>query len=508
MKLIAPLAAWIIILPAAPIHAALHVPKVFSDHMVLQRDKPLPVWGTASPGATVTVALNSAVQTSKAAEDGRWQVKLPPQKASSTPVTLTVKSEGETSTFSDVLVGDVWLCSGQSNMDFGLGGADGGHEAATDADKLDTIRLLHITAPASSMPLADIPNTWSVCGQRTAASFSAVGFFFGRAVREKIGVPIGLIQASWPGTPIQAWTPKSGYELDEKLRPVIQQIDEADKTFRAAVAADLPAINAWAAQAGEALKTGAELPPAPPWPVHPLVPDANPRKDTVIFNSRVHPLIPCAIRGVIWYQGETNREDGLFYANRMRALIRSWRELWGEGDFPFYYVQLAPLAAVYGKDQLVKLWQAQTSCLDLPNTGMAVTNDIGSLTTIHPTDKKDVGERLALIAFAHEYGLPGIVDSGPVYRAMKIVGQSIGLEFDHAEEGLISRDGKPLNWFEIAGQDNVFHPATATIRGSEIVVSSPQVPQPKAVRFAWANDAVPNLTNHAGLPARAFNTNE
>lgn len=490
-----------------PLHAALQLPRVFGDHMVLQRDKPIPLWGWADPGATVTVAFNGTTQTATTAPTGRWELKLPAMKASSTPLIMTLHSNDQSLTLSDVLLGDVWICAGQSNMDFPLAGANGGHEALTAAGQLTQIRLLHVTAPASGLPADDIPNAWTPCTSSTVANFSAVAFFFGKAVSEKIGVPVGLIQSAWGGTPIQPWTPEEGFALDDKLRGDLPALNQAEKELHATLAARLPEMENWVDKAKRAVANNTDLPALPSLPPDPLVPfPTNPNQDTVIFNSRIHPLIPYAIRGVIWYQGESNHGDTL-YANRLRALISSWRQLWGEGDFPFYFVQLAPLGTVYAKGELVDLWQAQSSCLDLPNTGMAVTNDIGDLTTIHPKDKRDVGERLARIAFTKEYGLPDIVYSGPVYHSMQIDGAKIRLTFDHGD-GLASRDGQPLSWFELAGADGKFVAADAVIEGQQVVVSSAQVPAPKAVRFAWANNAVPNLVNHAGLPTPAFQASQ
>ncbi len=490
-----------------PLHAGLEPAHVFSDHMVMQRDKPIVVWGWDDPGASVTVDLNGASQSATAAADGRWEIKLPAMKASSTPTTMTIHDKDHSITISDILVGDVWLCSGQSNMEFALGGANGGHDAVLAADQLTQIRLLHVSSPASGLPVDDIENSWTPCSSRTANTFSAVGFFFGKALTEKLGVPVGLIEAAWGGTPIQPWTPREGFALDDKLKPDLAMLDQAEKEYRAALPAKLPEIEDWLVKSKAALAGNAPLPGPPAWPTDPLVVNGSPSKDTVIFNSRIHPLIPFAIRGVIWYQGESNHGDDL-YSTRLHALIRSWRQLWGEGDFPFYFVQLAPLTPVYAQGELVNLWQAQSSALDLPNTGMAVTNDIGDLTTIHPKDKLDVGERLARIAFAKEYALPGIVFSGPVYKSMQIDGAKIRLTFDYAEGGLASRDSQPLSWFEIAGADGKFVAADAAIDGQQVVVSSLQVPAPTAVRFAWANNAVPNLINHEGLPTPAFQTSQ
>jgi len=486
-------------------HAAVLPAHIFSDHMVLQRDKPIPVWGWDDPGQSVTVEMNGATQTATTGADGRWTVTLPALKTSTAPATMTIHDKDGAVTITDILVGDVWVCSGQSNMEFQLGGANESHDAIVAADKLTQIRLLLVSKAVSGIPADDTDATWTTCTTATAAHFSAVGFFFGKAVSEKIGVPIGLIQSTWGGTPIQPWTPRDGFALDDKLKGDLPALDQVQSQLRATVPAKLPDIERWLARTKAALATNSPLPALPAWPVDPLALNGNPSKDTVLFNAMIHPLIPFAIRGVLWYQGESNHGDAL-YADRLHALIRSWRQLWAQGDFPFYFVQIAPLGIVYAKGELIDLWQAQSSCLDLPNTGMAVTNDIGDLATIHPKDKRDVGERLARIAFAKEYALPGIIFSGPVYKSMQIDGGKIRLTFDYAEGGLAVRDGQPLSWFEIAGADGNFVAADAAIDGQQVVVSSAQVPAPTAVRFAWGNNAVPNLMNHEGLPAPAFNT--
>ncbi len=381
--------------------------------------------------------------------------------------TMTIRDKDGSVVISDILVGDVWVCSGQSNMEFNLGGANEGHDAALAADKLTQIRLLHVSKAVSGIPADDIDDTWTTCTAATAGRFSAVGFFFGKAVSEKIGVPIGLIDSTWGGTPIQPWTPREGFALDDKLRGDLPALDQVQSQLRAAVPARLPDIERWLVRTKTALAANTPLPALPSWPSDPLANMASPSKDTVIFQFHGSPAHPLRHPRRPLVPGESNHGDNL-YAERMHALIRSWRQVWGQGDLPFYFVQLAPLGTVYAKGELVDLWQAQESCLDLPNTGMAVTNDIGDLTTIHPKDKRDVGERLARIAFAKEYAVPGIVFSGPVYKFMQVDGSKIRLTFDYAESGLASRDGQPLTWFEIAGADGNFITADAVIDGQQI----------------------------------------
>ena len=342
-------------------------------------------------------------------------------------------------------------------------------------------------------------------------------------------MPVGLIASAWGGTKIEPWTPPTGFRSVDGLGPLADYALAADASYREQLPATLAAVEAWVMSTREALESGGAITPMP-GAAHPLAHEAQP---TALYNGMIHPLVPFAIRGAIWYQEEANVGDGMSYRDKMQALVGGWREVWDQGDFPFYYVQLAPfdytwrsglvsrlgldvspeywraLAGRFGFDvnsyQLPEIWEAQTAALSIRNTGMVVTNDIGNLGNIHPTNKQEVGRRLSRWALANTHGKPGVVYSGPSYRSMELRDGAIVLRFDHAD-GLQTRDGEPPTWFEIAGDDQQFVEASAVIDGETVVVSSEAVPNPAAVRFAWHTVAEPNLVNGAGLPAGAFRT--
>ena len=361
------------------------------------------------------------------------------------------------------------------------------------------------------MPQQDVEADWHETTPQTIAGFSAVAYYFGRKLYKNLDVPIGLINTSWGGTRIEPWTPPAGFATVPALASISKEIQEAHANYRAQLPEKMKEVEAWVAATRKALETDAQLTQMPE-NRHPLRHHTRP---TGIYNSMVHPLVPYAIRGTIWYQGESNLRDGRHYHKKMKALINGWREVWGQGDFPFYFVQLAPFNYTKrfnysGPDTghffLPRIWEAQAATLALPNTGMAVTTDISNLTDIHPRNKQDVGRRLALWALAKDYGRDDVTYSGPLYKAMAVEGNTIRLTFDHVGSGLTSRDEKPLTWFEIAGADEQFVEAKATIDGNTIVVSSETVTNPVAARFGWHESAEPNFVNKEGLPASPFRT--
>jgi sialate O-acetylesterase len=444
--------------------------------MVLQRGQPVPVWGTATDGEKVTVEFGKQKVETRAAKNGVWQVSLPPLKASAEPGILIVRGNNELR-FEDVLVGEVWLCSGQSNMEKPLGErkgqrpTDNAEEEIRNA-KHPLIRLFQM--PRNGRPAKDdLTMQWHPCGPDVVnrLGFSAAAYFFGREVRAKLGIPVGLIHTSVGGTRIELWTPPTAYQGIAGLEDVAK-----------AAAGDR--------KLGDVRIGG-------------------------LYDSMVKPLAPFAVRGFLWYQGESNlmADDGLIYTEKMRALITGWRAAWELPEAPFYFVQLAPhtyserkIPNPFSVEALPLFWEAQTNALSIDHTGMAVITDtVSQLGDIHPTNKKDVGERLARIALARTYAMKNVVDSGPVFREMRIQGDRIALKFDHAED-LRARDREEISEFTIAGEDRVFHPAVAKITKGNIIVSSPKVDKPVAVRFAWNERANPNLVNSAGLPARSFRT--
>lgn len=449
--------------------ADVKLPRVLASNMVLQQKQAIPIWGTADAGEEVTVSIGDNKATTKAGADGKWSVKLKELTAGGGPVEVVVKGKNEIK-LTNVLIGEVWVASGQSNMEWSVNASANPNEER-EAAKFPNIRLFHVKKTPAVVPQEVVlDRDWSECSPETIGNFSAVAYFFGRHLHNELKVPVGLINTSWGGTAIEPWTPIAGFESVESLKPIAEQV-----------------------KAQQAKPEGAKAGPGGP---------------SHLYNGMVHHLVPFGIRGAIWYQGESNRSQGVGYEQRMHALINGWRSVWGQGDFPFLFVQLAPYK--YGPTDpqflLPQIWEAQTKVLAMKNTGMAVTTDITNLTDIHPKNKQDVGKRLALWALAKTYGKADLVYSGPLYKSMKVEGNKVRIEFDHVGGGLKARDGKPLSWFTIAGKEGDFVEATATIDGNSVLVSSDKIAEPAAVRFGWDQLAEPNLMNGASLPAGPFRT--
>ncbi|HOF88305.1 MAG TPA: sialate O-acetylesterase [Armatimonadota bacterium] len=636
---------------------------LFSEGMVLQRERPLPIWGWAPPGARVAVALAGARAEATAGDDGRWRATLAPLPAGG-PHTLTVTAGAEALTVGDILVGEVWICSGQSNMEWPLSLARDAEAEIRAADD-PGLRMFTVAKAAVYAPARDVQGAWQPCTPGTAGNFSAVGYFFARELRRRLGIPVGMINASWGGTVAEAWTSREALEADPALRGIADDyeammagVDDVQAAYRTAYAAwerralpedagnsghprgwadpatdaadwptmalpgnwqdrglrhhgvvwfrlelDLPA--AWAGRdldlhlapidksditywnnvpvggidfrehplawctpraytvpgalvtagrntlavrvfshmyASGMIGSAAQMrvkpvgapeadaiplagawryqveqnfgltqvspPPMPPGP-------GNPNSPYALHRGMIAPLVPYALRGAIWYQGESNADRGDQYRALFPAMIADWRRQWGQGDFPFYYVQLANYMAETpepGESRWAELREAQRLTLSCPNTGMAVIIDIGDAADIHPTNKQDVGLRLARWALAKDYGQE-VVYSGPLYRAMRVEGGAIRLFFDPGApasspaQRLMAQDGPPRA-FQIAGADRRFVWADAVIDGDTVVVSSPRVPAPVAVRYGWANNPPCNLYNAAGLPAAPFRTDD
>lgn len=640
--LVLSLCAWAGLATAAD-EPGLRLAHVFSDHGVLQREKPLPVWGWATPAATVTVTLAGQSKTATAGADGRWSVTFDALKASTTPIELVVTSGDAKASASDLLVGEVWICSGQSNMEMapGWGIRDSATEVA--AANHPTIRLLNVGKNASDKPESDLAGAWAVCSPQSVANFTAVGYFFGRDLQKSLGeVPVGLIESAWGGTPAQAWTshavlaatpaiagyakqfddvmaayPEAKAKFDEQLKtPAASptKLDDAgwEKTgldvaawkemklpqnweatglnidgvvwFRRTI--DIPATAAgkdlalglgpiddqditwWDGEkigamtgwndprnytvpanlvtagphviavrvvdtggagglhgtpeqmvakpgAGDAIqlagawqfRVAEEYATKPQPPMGP----GNPWLPSSLRNGMITPLIPYAIRGAIWYQGESNAGGAYEYRTLFPEMIKDWRAAWGEGDFPFYFVQLANFTAAPkdpGESDWAELRDAQFFTLrTLPATGMASGIDIGEAADIHPKNKQEVGRRLALWAQADVHGQK-IESSGPLFTAAKVEDGRIRISFDHLGGGLVAKDGA-LKQFAIAGEDKKWVWAEAVIDGDTVIVSSATVAKPVAVRYAWANNPDGcNLYNQAGLPASPFHTDD
>jgi sialate O-acetylesterase len=643
-----------ILASSGPAAADVRLPALVGSHMVLQRDTPARVWGWATPGEAVTVALGTARAEAKAADDGRWSVDLPAQPAGG-PFTLTVSGRNKI-VLEDVWVGEVWVASGQSNMEFALRQARGGPEDA--AAGCEGLHLLTVARTTSLVPKDDVSGEWQRCDASSANAFSAVAFYFGRALRRDLGIPIGLVHSSWGGTPAEAWTSREALEAEPSLRPLVASFeaalnnpverrvqeeklaawekanyaqDEGNEGVakgwarpdtpadgwstmelpqpweRAGLAIDgavwfrraLEIPVAWAGrdlrlslgalddfdttyfEGEEVGHIGAETPAyysaprvytvpgrlvragravvavrvfdhygnggfmgapgelvlapadgsgtpislAGTWgyrverAVTPATPDfttqpryltaGDPNSPTVLYGGMLAPLTPLAIRGVIWYQGESNADRAYQYRTLFPVMIRDWRRAFGRGDFPFLFVQLANYMqrkAEPGESAWAELREAQTRTLALPKTGMAVTIDIGEADDIHPKDKKDVGERLARWALADTYGRP-IEKSGPLYASFGREGAALRVRFDRAK-GLSTSDGLPPRGFAVAGSDHVWRWAEARIDGESVVVTSAEVPEPVAVRYGWADNPDATLRNGEGLPASPFRTDD
>lgn len=470
--------------------ADVKLPSLFADGMVLQADAKVAVWGRADPGEAVTVAFEDQSAQAKADAEGRWRVEIGP--FTYTAERLLVVTGKNRIEIEDVCVGEVWVCSGQSNMQWPLAKTtDAGAAIAAAANP--RLRLFTMPRRVADTPQAECGGTWQPCTPETAGPFSAVAYYFGLRLREELGVPVGLIHSSWGGTPAEAWTSLFTLQALPELAPTLQRWDaalsawpEKDREFRAALA--------------EWKKTRQGRRPRPP------VGPQHPSRPAGLYNAMIAPLTPFAVRGVIWYQGEANAGRAWQYRTLFPALIRDWRRAW-KRPLPFGFVQLANFQAIQprpGEHPWAELREAQALALREPRTGMAVTIDIGEANSIHPRNKRDVGGRLARWALARVYG-KDIEYSGPVYARHTTRDGRVRIEFEHAA-GLRTRLNEPLTGFAIAGADKQWRWAHARIDGRTVVVWHPDIAEPAAVRYAWAVNPVCNLINGEGLPAAPFRT--
>ncbi|MBO0860377.1 MAG: sialate O-acetylesterase [Chloracidobacterium sp.] len=477
------------IVAANTARADVKLPALISDGMVLQQEMAVPLWGWADEGESVTVEIQNQKVTASAKE-GKWTVRLNPLKAGG-PFTLTISGKNRIE-LKNVLVGEVWICGGQSNMEWRLRQSDNA-EAEIASAKYPMIRLFTVPRAELDAPITDVKAEWKECSPETAATFSAVGYYFGRDLHKARNVPIGLIHNAVGGSPAESWTSAGVLNNDEEYKQFAadypKQMEKYEKDL--------------AIYKEDSEKAKAENKPAPRAPGRPWMPSG-------LYNGMLAPLAPYAIKGAIWYQGETNAGRAYQYRRLFPTMIRDWRALWGQGDFPFLFVQLAaygPNSQTLGESDWAELREAQLMTLSAsPRTGMALAIDVGNYDSIHPTNKQPVGARLALAARAVAYG-EKIVYSGPVYQSMKIEGDKVVLNFQHAGGGLEARGGE-LKGFIIAGEDEVWREAKAEINGDHVILSSPEVSKPAAVRYAWAKYPTCNLYNKEGLPATPFRTDD
>lgn len=478
--------------------ADVRLPKVFSDNMVLQRDMRVPIWGWADPGEKITAILGDQTAETITKPDGKWKLFLGPLDVGG-PFELILSGKNKIS-IKNVLVGEVWVCSGQSNMAMEVRSCMNARLETAEAN-YPQIRLFQVKSAKSSTLLEDVSpvsdkgpawlNKWQVCSPLTVAEFTGVGFFFGRGLWEKLHIPIGLISASWGGTTAEAWIPQDTLKSDKELSMILQnwrEYNNDEEWLKSEYNAFIKEV--------EKAHTENRLEPL------------YFNQPSVLYNGIMAPVVSFGIRGVIWYQGESNAYRAYQYRNLFPALIQQWRKNWGQGNFPFLFVQLANYQ--FEPQVFPELRESQRMALALPETAMIVTIDIGDSSTIHPKNKQEVGRRLTLAARKLAYG-QDIVYSGPLYRSMNITDGKCRLNFDHVGDGLIVKGIGPLNSFMIAGDDKHFVKAKAIIDGGLVVVWSDDVPDPVSVRYAWSNDPKDcNLYNKSGklvyLPASPFRT--
>jgi sialate O-acetylesterase len=482
---------------------------MFGDHMVLQQGIRNKVWGKADPGEAVTVTFAGQSHATTAGRDGAWHVFLDPVAEYGGPHVLAVKGNNRIS-FQDVLVGEVWLCSGQSNMQWSVNQVND-PDIEKAAAKFPQIRLVTVPQVGVQEPQWNFNGRWQACGPETVGEFSAVGYFFGRQLHQTLGVPVGLVDNAWSGSAAEAWVRRDKLAAHATLKAIHERWVKQEADIAAAIAAFPAKIEAWKAAVEQAQAAGM------PAPEQPKKPDENPLKGNHrpgnIHAGVLSPSIGYGIRGVIWYQGESNADRAWQYRTLFPFMIASWREEWGLGDFPFYWVQLADFKAEQaepGESDWAELREAQTLTMQaLPNTGEAVSINLGEGKDIHPKNKQDVARRLARWALAETYKVPGIECRSPLYKGMEKADARIVLAFDHVAGGWRPFDVKEPIGFTIAGEDRKFVPAKATIRkDGRIEVWSDAVPAPVAVRYAWADNPVCNMYSGAGLPLTPFRTDD
>ena len=495
MKLAAPLALLAALSSLTAAQAQLRLPHALSDHAVLQREAPIHLWGWATPGADVKATLHAQNASAKADRTGQWSLYLAPEQAGG-PYSLTLTSEAQTTTFKDILIGDVWFASGQSNMEFPLAGFIPGapmliSEKEIAAATQPNIRLLRIEHKASDYPVDDTPATWTECTPATAKNFSAIAYFFGREISQREHVPIGLIDSTWGGTPADSWVSLLTLGTDPQLLPAF-----ASRARYAEEIARFPALDAADQREAAEDRAAGRTPIGHPWRGDPL--SWNP---AALFNGMIAPFTPMQIKGFLWYQGETNSGAGRApaYETLFQSLIRDWRARFAQGNLPFLYVQISSFNSPGEDWGLVR--DAQRRALSLTNTAMAVTLDVGQAENVHPPDKLTPATRLALAARATVYNDPAPYN-GPTFRQATVMNNTVQVWFDHAKGLNFRGPGQPS--FELAGPDHHFLPAQARIEGETVLVTAADLPHPVYVRYGWPGVITQNLFNADNLPASTF----
>jgi sialate O-acetylesterase len=498
-----PFACLALVCLSVPLGADVVPAPLFTDNAVLQRDKPIPVWGTADAGEKISVTFAGQTISTVADASGKWRGVLPPLSASATPAELVIKGNN-TITLANILVGDVWLASGQSNMEWTV---DNSYDRAIDVPasaRFPDIRHIKIKRTRANTPAATVAideATWQVAGPSTTGDFSAVGYYFAKDVHALTGVPIGIITSTWGGTPIEPWISPDALTDNPGLAFVHKRWAQYVTAYPQQLATYNAQLAAWRTERDAA--KSANLPFKKSAPRKPDDPAESARQPSALNHGMIAPLVPSALRGVIWYQGESNALRPSDYRALFSALITGWRTQFAQGDLPFYWVQLANFQSP-GEANWAGIREAQTQTLALPNTGQAVTVDIGNVADIHPRNKKDVGRRLARVALARTYGQK-IVDSGPVFAKAEREGAGFRVRFTETHGGLIA-PLQTLGGFELAGEDKVFKSAEAKIENDTVIVTCAEIAAPVAVRYAWRNAPLAGLFNKEGLPAVPFRT--
>ena len=503
--------------PSTELLAELKLPSFFSNQMVLQRDKPVSIWGWADANTQVDVAFNGNTVSTKSNDDGSWRLALPAMKANGQGMNMVIENGKDRVEIKNILIGEVWFASGQSNMAFKL---QASLDAKTDLPKSKNpaIRFFLATNTPAAQPQTDIVGTWNLSSPETSGKFSAVAYYFAKQIQQETGIPVGIIQSCWGGKRSECYTSREAMLSNSHGKKMIAELDRAAKAFdsNAAKKKHDAAMANWekrtarvrAENKNKAASERSRL-PRRPLPVKPTY--ENERNPTVLYNGMIHPFVGYTMRGAIWYQGEANAKAGLaeIYQEMFTLMIQDWRQRWGD-EFPFYFVQLANFKPVTTDPGQQSDWATvqdqQRRTLELAGTGMATINDVGDARDIHPKNKKTVGLRLARWALSNDYQKPVTV-SGPLYKSSRVKAGKMIIEFAHTGNGLKTSDGKPLQRFEVTGDNQTWHWADAKISNNTIIVSCKEVPNPKAVRYAWAaNPEGANLVNSENLPASIFST--